>query len=96
MSKRIMRIRKDQVESQRQFERTLRKLVAVCKHYEAARERVCRKALEDVVDAYGQSPEASKAALRGYMEVVSLVTSSGPPPRFITEMCNSAYPTPQS
>ena len=94
MSKRITRIRKDQLESQRQFERTLRKLVAVCKHYEAARERVCHKALEGVVDAYGQSPEASKAALRRYLEVVSLVTSSGSPPRFITERCNSAYPSP--
>ena len=67
-----------------------------CEKYEAARERVCRKALEDVVNAYGQSPEASKAALRRYMSVVSRVTSSGPPPRFITEMCNSAYQTPQS
>ena len=88
MSKRITRIRKDQLERQRQFERTLRKLVAVCKHYEVARERVCCKVLEDVVNAYGQSPEASKAALRRYMTVVSLVTSSGPPPRFVTEMCN--------
>ena len=88
MSKRITRIRKDQLESQRQFVRTLRKLVAVYKHYEAARERICRKALEDVVNTYGQSPEASKAALRRYMSVVSLVTSSGPTSRFITEMCN--------
>ena len=88
MRKRITRIRKDQLESQKQLERTLRRLVAVCKHYEAARERVCRKALEDVVNAYGQSPEASKAALRRYMSVVSLVTFSGPPPRFIAGMCN--------
>ena len=44
------RIRKNQLDRYEQLGRTLRKLVAVGKHYEAARKRAFYKALENVAD----------------------------------------------
>ncbi|MDE7221490.1 MAG: hypothetical protein K2O45_18085 [Oscillospiraceae bacterium] len=69
----------------KQFKRMLRELIAAYDEYEAARERIFRKALQDVTDAHGKSHEEFIAALRRYMEIASLITASGPPPRFLTE-----------
>jgi len=66
----------------KQLKRTLCKLAAAYGEYEAARERVFRKALQEVTDAYGKSRESSLAVFRGYMEVACLMAFSGPPPEF--------------
>ena len=66
----------------KQFKRTLRGLVAAYNEYEAARERIFRKAVQDLVGPYGQSRDAT---LRRCMEIASLMAFSGPPPRFLTE-----------
>ena len=68
------------------FKRALNGLLAAYDEYEAARERVFRKALQDVSDAYGGSKEAFHAAFRRYMEIASVMASSGPPPRFLAEL----------
>jgi len=65
--------------------KTLRKITAICDEYEAMRERLWRVAMQDVVDAYGESKEACRAAFRRYMAVASFLAFSGPLPRFLTE-----------
>ena len=72
------------------FKRALNGLLAAYDEYETARERVFRKTLQDVSDAYGGSKEAFHAAFRRYMEIASVMVSSGPPPRFLTELNTSA------
>lgn len=72
------------------LKRTLNGLLTACDKCEAARERVFRKALQDVSDAYGGSKEAFHAAFRRYMEIASVMASSGPPPRFLAEPSTSA------
>ena len=72
------------------LKRTLNGLLITCDKCEAARERVFRKALQDVSDTYGGSQESFHAAFRRYMEITSVMASSGPPPRFFTELNISA------
>lgn len=72
------------------LKRTLNGLLTAYDEYEAARERVFRKALQDVSDAYGGSKEAFYAAFRRYMEIAFVMASSGPPPSFLTEPNTSA------
>lgn len=72
------------------LKRTLNGLLTAYDEYEAARERVFRKALQDLSDAYGGSKEAFYAAFRRYMEIASVMVSSGPPPSFLTEPNTSA------
>ncbi len=67
------------------LKKTLCNLLAAYDEYEAARERIWRTALQDVVDAYGESKEAFRTAFRRYMAVASVLAFSGPPPRFLTE-----------
>lgn len=79
------------------LKRTLNGLLAAYDEYEAARERVFRKALQDVADAYGGSKETFYAAFLRYMEIVSIMASSGLPPKFLTERNTSAsasFPLP--
>ena len=68
------------------FKMALNGLLAAYDEYETARERVFRKTLQDVSDAYGGSKEAFHAAFRRYMEIASVMASSGPPPRFLAEL----------
>ena len=84
------RIRKEQLR------RALLEFVDACDKYEAACERIYYKAVQDFMDAQGKSREISNAALRCYMEVVSLLAYSGPPPKSLTEKYNSVYPSPHS
>ena len=70
------------------LKRTLNGLLAA--YDEAARERVFRKALQDVADAYGGSKETFYAAFLRYMEIASIMASSGPLPRFLAELNTSA------
>lgn len=72
------------------LKRTLSGLLAAYDEYEAARERVFRKALQDVADAYGGSKETFYAAFLRHMEIVSIMVSSGLPPKFLTERNTSA------
>ena len=72
------------------LKRALIGLLAAYDEYEAAQERVFRKALQDVVDAYGGSKETFYAAFLRYMEIVSIMASSGLPPKFLTERNTSA------
>lgn len=72
------------------LKRTLNGLLTAYDEYEAARERVFRKALQNVSDAYGGSKEAFYGAFRRYMKIASVMASSGPPPRFLTELNTSA------
>ena len=72
------------------LKRTLNGLLTAYDEYEAARERVFRKALQDVSDTYGGSQESFHAAFRRYMEIASVMASSGPPPSFLTEPNTSA------
>ena len=67
------------------LKRTLNGLLSAYDEYEAARERAFRKAVQAVADAYGTSRETFPAAFRCYMEIASIMASSGPPPRFLTE-----------
>ena len=76
MSKRIRK---------KHFKRALNGRFAAYDEYEAARERVFRKALQDVADAYGGPKETFYAAFRRYMEIASMMASSGPPPKFLAE-----------
>ncbi len=79
------------------LKRTMNGLLAAYDEYEAARERVFRKALQDVADAYGGSKETFYAAFLRYMEIVSIMASSGLPPKFLTERNTSAsasFPLP--
>ena len=66
----------------KQLKRTLCELVTAYDEYEAARERVFRKAMQDLVDVYGKSHETLAAALRCYMEIASILALNGPPPKF--------------
>ena len=70
---------------EKQIKRALIGLLAAYDEYEAARERVFRKALQDVADAYGGPKETFYAAFRRYMEIASMMASSGPPPKFLAE-----------
>ena len=72
------------------LKRTLNGLLTAYDVYEAARERVFRKALQNVSDAYGGSKEAFYGAFRRYMKIASVMASSGPPPRFLAEPSTSA------
>ncbi len=74
----------------KQLKRTLNGLLAAYDEYEAARERAFRKAVQAVADTYGTSHESFPAAFRCYMEIASIMASSGPPPRFLTELNTSA------
>lgn len=72
----------------KQFKRTLRELVIACNEYEAARERIFRKALKNLTDEYAEyagSRETFRIWLRHCMDVASLMASTGPPPKFLTE-----------
>ena len=80
----------------KQLRRAMLEFADACDKYEAARERIYHKAVQDFMDAQGKSREISNAALRRYMEVVSLLASSGPPPRSLTERYGSVHPTPQN
>ena len=80
----------------KQLRRALFKFIDACDKYEAARERIYRKAVEDFMDAQGKSREISNAALRRYMEVVSFLAYSGPPPKSLREKYNSVHPSPHS
>lgn len=71
------------------LKRTLSGLLAAYDEYEAARERVFRKALQEA-DAYGGSKETFYAAFLRYMEIASIMASSGPLPRFLAERNTSA------
>ena len=72
------------------FKMALNGLLAAYDEYEAARERVFRKALQDVSDAYGGPKEAFYTAFRRYMGIASMMASSGPPPKFLAELNTSA------
>lgn len=72
------------------LKRTLNGLLAAYDEYEAARERVFRKALQDVADAYGGSKETFYAAFLRYMEIAFMMASSGPLPKFLAERNTSA------
>ena len=85
-----MRIRK------KQLKRALCEFVAACDKYEAARERIYHKAVQDYMDAQGKSREISNAALRRYMEVLSFLAHSGPPPKSLIEKYNSIHSSPHS
>ena len=80
----------------KQLRRAMIKFIDACDKYEAARERIYHKAVQDFMDAQGKSREISNAALRRYMEVVSLLAYSGPPPKSLTEKYNSVHPSPHS
>ena len=69
---------------------TLSGLLAAYDEYEAAQERVFRKTLQDVTDAYGGSKETFYAAFRRYMEIASIMASSGTLPRLLAELNTSA------
>lgn len=72
------------------LKRTLNGLLAAYDEYEAARERVFRKALQDVADAYVGPKETFYAAFRRYMWIASMMASSGPPPKYLAELNTSA------
>ena len=80
----------------KQLRRALFKFIDACDKYEEARERIYHKAVQDFMDAQGKSREISNAALRRYIEVMSLLAYSGPPPRSLTEKYNSVHPFPHS
>lgn len=70
----------------KQFKRTLRGLVAAYNEYEAARERIFRKAIQDLADEYAKyvgSRETVHIWFRHCMETASLMASSGPLSRFL-------------
>jgi len=69
------RIRKKQLKG------AVRGLIAACDEYMAVRERIYRKTMQDVLDAYGKSNEEFSAVLRRFMEIASIMASSGLPPR---------------
>lgn len=81
MAKITRRIRKNQLERYEQLGRTLRKLVAVGKHYEAARKRAFYKAMEKVADTYSDPSEAVQC----YMHIASIMAFSGSVPQFIRD-----------
>ncbi|MDE7260726.1 MAG: hypothetical protein K2N78_01495 [Oscillospiraceae bacterium] len=60
-------------------------LLAFCGNQEIMRDLILRKALADVVDAYGRSPEEFSAAFRRYMRAVWLLSPDSPPPRSLRE-----------
>ena len=72
------------------LKRALIGLLAAYDEYEAAQERVFRKTLQDVTDAYGGSKETFYAAFRCYMEIASIMASSGTLPRLLAELNTSA------
>ncbi len=72
------------------LKRALIGLLAAYDEYEAAQERVFRKTLQDVTDAYGGSKETFYAAFRRYMEIASIMASSGTLPRLLAELNTSA------
>ena len=63
------------------LKRTLSGLLAAYDEYEAARVCAFRKALQVVTDTC----ENPRDVFSAYMEIASLMASSGPPPRFLTE-----------
>ena len=65
----------------KQFRRALIGLLAAYDEYEVARERAFHKALQAVTDTC----ENPRDVFSAYMEIASLMASSGPPPRFLTE-----------
>jgi len=65
----------------KQLKRAVRGLIAICDEYMAARERIYRKAMQDVLDACRKSNEEFSAVLRRFMEIASIMASIGPPPR---------------
>ena len=67
------------------LKRALNGLLAAYDEYEAARERVFRKALQGVIDARGKSHEEYVEAIRCFMEVISILARRGPPLRSLTE-----------
>ena len=81
MAKINRRIRKNQLDRYEQLGRTLRKLAAVGKHYEAARERAFYKAMEKVADTYTDPREA----VRCYRQIAFSVVSSDSVSQFLRE-----------
>ena len=67
------------------LKKALNGLLAAYDEYEAARERVFRRALQDVTDARRKSHEEYVAAIRRCMEVISILARSGPPPKSLAE-----------
>jgi hypothetical protein len=63
----------------KQLKRAVCGLIAACDEYLAARERIYRKATQDVLDAHGKSNEEFSDALRRFMEIASIMASSGLP-----------------
>lgn len=61
------------------LKRTLNGLLAAYDEYEAARERAFHKTLRNVADACGQSRDERLTLFRRYMEIASVMASSGPP-----------------
>lgn len=52
---------------------------------EAAQKRIFHKTIQNMEDAHEKSHEEYVAAVRCFMEAISIMASSGPPPRFLTE-----------
>ena len=67
----------------KQLKRALRELVAISKEREAERERVFRKAMQGVLDAYGKSNAEFAAAFQCYLEIAYRLMASGPLPSFL-------------
>lgn len=61
------------------LKRALNRLLAAYDEYEAARERAFHKALRNVADTCGPSRDGRLTAFRCYMEIASVMVSSGPP-----------------
>lgn len=60
--------------------KALQGLLALCDDYETVRKIIFRKALRELLDAYGKSPEEFSAAFQSYMRAAWLLASSGPLP----------------
>ena len=80
----------------KQLRRAMLEFADACDKYEAARERIYHKAVQDFMNAQGKSREISNAALRRYMEVLSFLAHSGPPPKSLIEKYNSIHSSPHS
>ncbi len=69
----------------KQLRRALKGLLALTKDFETVRELATRKAIREVVDAYGKSPKEYLAALRRYMEFTSVIALCNTPSEFLTK-----------
>lgn len=81
----------------KQLKRTLNGLLAAYEGMlaahdvrEAAQERIFHKTIQNMEDAREKSHEEYVAAVRCFMEAISTMAFSGPPPKFLTELNTSA------